>query len=293
MKHEEPKIPWTYISLSQVMASVRSDLALYDEANMIDDDDYIKVVAKCNEKLGERIYKSKQCRIIVENYQAPLPSDMWKIENIFAISTNSSGMTYAEGGGILGATQVIHDNKPAKMISDDKIIPVSCGKNSCCDDYYVSMIDRKQAEIMFKNIIPLILGSNLSNKCADYSPCTRWKGQYQADIDNDRFNFSFRTGEIFVSYLGDMTDENGELVIPRHPLLNDYYEYSIKERIYENLFNNSEADVINKLKYTSEKRQEAYYDAFNYVQTPQVGQWERMRKQREMEYYTKWYSMFD
>lgn len=38
--------PWKYIKLSQVMASVKSDLSIYDDAGMIDEDRVIKIIAR-------------------------------------------------------------------------------------------------------------------------------------------------------------------------------------------------------------------------------------------------------
>ena len=76
-------------------------------------------------------------------------------------------------------------------------------------------------------------------------------------------------------------------------LLNDYYEYSVKKKILEDLFLNSDADVINKLQYVELKLSESYYDAYSYIQSAKVNQWSKMRRKYEQAFYKKWYASFE
>lgn len=284
-------IPWDYIPLSKLMASVREDLHMYDEANMIDDDRVIKIVAQCNEKLGERIYQSKQCKLIVENGKALIPDDLWKIENMFGLTTINP---YYLDTGIKGATQVIHTEYPyPKILSGDVIIPIKCQKDKCCSNYYTSEVCKEDILAEYTTAFPITLSEGINrNMCTDYCPSTKWHGKYSADVQNGRFNFSFKEGEVYLSYLGNMEDEDGELIIPFHPMLNQYYEYTVKAKIAEDIYVNSEADIEKKMYMFKEEVSKAYYDAFNYVQTAKANQWSNMRKKAQMEYFNKWYKAF-
>lgn len=305
---ESQNIPWEYIRLSQVMASVRSDLQLYDDANMVDEDRCIKIVMECNEKLGQRIYKSKSCKIQVEDYRGTMPSDLWKIENIFALSTTTNkGLTYSEGGGIIGATQITYtDYVPPKILSKDVSNlkcatetscnidnPCSTGCNSCSSKItYLTQEQKHYLEYNNTQLIPLTLSISTLNNCVDYSPCSKYKGDYSVNIEDGEFEFSFKTGIVYLSYLGNMINEDGEVLIPFHPMLNQYYEFAIKEKILQDIYLNTQADVLQKLQYVSLEKSKHYYDAYSYTQTSKAGQYAKMRKQREMEYYNKWYKMF-
>jgi hypothetical protein len=57
---------------------------------------------------------------------------------------------------------------------------------------------------------------------------------------------TFQTGKVYLNYQGQMEDENGDLLVPDHDLLNEYYEYALKARILENLYMNGE-DVMQRL----------------------------------------------
>lgn len=283
--------PWKYITLTQLLSSVKSDLNLYDDAGLIDEDRVIKIIAECNEKLGQRIYKPKECKIVVKDYKASIPEDLYKIQNIFATKTMASYNTNA----FFGARQVeFTETKP-----EDETKIITYGKMGCVDScnncYWVA--DRREkssvSEIVYQTIYPLSISNSVQNKCLPYSPCTNWKGEYQVDLDENDFNFSFKEGEVYVSYLGNLEDENGELQIPFHPKLNSYYEYSVKEKILEDLFLNSEADVVEKIRYINEKKREAYAIAWNYVQTRQVNEWTKVQENLQRDYYNKWYKIFN
>ena len=298
-------IPWDYITLSSLMSSVREDLKLYDEANLINENNVIKIIAECNSKLGERIYKSKAAYIDVKDGYADIPIDLYKIENIFAVADCKAPIS---SGGINAHNQVLYTdrNSPA-YVTADKIIPIAkittskpigcddcnnCGTCSNCTDYCVSALEKEDIYDTYKRLIPLSLSEKVMSSCTDYFPGHNWRGQYSVDLQEGRFKLGFNTGKIFLSWLGNLISDDGEIMIPFHPRLNNYYEYSVKEKILMDIFINSEADVEKKLQFVSKLKSEAYYDAFNYLQTAKAGQWSKMQKQRKIEYFNKWYSAF-
>lgn len=284
-------IPWKYIKLSQLMSSVRSDLNLYDDAGMIDEDRVIKIIAECNEKLGQRIFKSRECKIEVCNGVADLPGDLWKIENIFATRI-VDGVDITP---MVRARQLEFSPTPPK----DKTKIITYGKMGCVDScnncYWVS--DRREEvkpeKIQYEVITPLIVSNRIVSKCVEYSPCDKYRhGNYQVDLENEQLTFNFKDGEVYISYLGNLLSDDGEIEIPFHPKLNSYYEYAVMEKILQDIFLNSDGDVINKLKYITEKKKESYAIAWDYVNTAQVNEWANAQKNIQRDYYNKWYRIF-
>ena len=275
------------------MASVKSDLNLYDDAGFIDQDRVIKVISSCNEKLGLRIYKSRECKIKVYNYKAELPEDFYKVENIFATQVCSiSNTTLA-----FGARQVEFTNVKPK----DTTKIITYGKMGCVDScnncYWVE--DRrptvKETEIQYEKIIPLSFSNKLLCKFMEYSPCDAHIGKYKVDLDEEEEElvFSFKEGEIYMSYLGNLISDDGEIEIPFHPKLNPYYEYAVMEKILEVIYLNSEADIIQKLQYIKEERRNAYAIAWDFANTRQVNEWNKIQKNFQREYYNKWYKILN
>lgn len=298
MIKDSASIPWEYKPISQLMDSVKSDLHVYDDSRLISDDRALKIIMKCNEKLGERIHQSRTCKLIVENYTAPIPEDLWKIENIYGIAVGAPTHDYLTG--IWGARQLIfhgEDQTPVSTSPKERIIYLgSCTIDDECESQttHVSEIDRDYIQrVENKVAFPLILSPSVEKECVKYSPCSNWNGQYQVDLTDGEFRFSFKEGEIILTYLGALLNKEGEILYPFHPLLNDYYEYSVKKKILEDLFLNSDADVINKLQYVELKLSESYYDAYSYIQSAKVNQWSKMRRKYEQAFYKKWYASFE
>jgi len=284
-------LPWKYIKLSELMASVKSDLSLYDDSGLIDEDRIIKVIANCNEKLGQRIYKSRECKLTIENGKADIPRDLFKIENVVGtqilnVETTSTGIQ---------ARQLEFLYKEPK----DKTKIITYGKMACtdsCDNcYWVE--DRRQpykeSKLIYERFIPLTLSNSIYNKCTEYSPCKKTGGNYKIDIEDESFKFSFNCGEVYLCYLGNLVTEDGEIEIPFHPMLNPYYEYSVMEKILEDMFLNSEADILQKLQYITVKKKEAYAVAWDFANTREVNEWNKIQKKIQAEYYNKWYKIYN
>lgn len=294
-------IPWEYMKLSELMAGVKSGLQTLDDSGMIDDDRVIPIVMACNEKLGEKIFRSIQCTTTVDNFKADIPTDMFKIENIFAISTTANSIIRTNPL-ISGARQLEFSlETPINCNTLVGTMTAPCPADTCTPpctltdfnkNYYVTSKPKNELLFTYQNIRPLILGKGITNKCTNYCPSTRWKGEYQADIVNGEFELSFEKGELYISYLGNMIDADGDILIPKHPLLNDYYKYAIIENIFEDMYLNSEADILQRLQYTTEHKKESYSRAWNFINSAQVGQFSKLKKKWEMDYYNEWYKAF-
>jgi hypothetical protein len=87
---------------------------------------------------------------------------------------------------------------------------------------------------------------------------------------NGRFleTHSANCSRVYIQYLGAMEDETGQLLVLDHPVINSYYSYALKERILENLYLNGGEDIIQRLKYTQEKKEFYRTQAMMIANTP-------------------------
>ncbi|MBU3676225.1 MAG: hypothetical protein FGM54_03460, partial [Chitinophagaceae bacterium] len=88
--------------------------------------------------------------------------------------------------------------------------------------------------------------------------------------------------------MGEMEDETGQLMVPDHPLLNEYYEYALKKRIIENLALNGE-DVAQRLQILIPDYRAARNQAISLVNTPNFKEMEEMWWQNRRAQYSKYY----
>ena len=88
-----------------------------------------------------------------------------------------------------------------------------------------------------------------------------------------------------------MEDDEGNLLVMSHPLVDEFYEYALKQRIYENLLMAGD-NVSNFLQLIEQRLRAARNNALSYVNTPDfrdmLKNWEMNRKAM----YHNYYNMF-
>lgn len=117
------------------------------------------------------------------------------------------------------------------------------------------------------------------------------KAYYSAYIKNGYLHVNFDEGVVYVNYQSIMEDEDGNLLIFDHPYCNEYYEYAIKQRIYENLYMSGE-QVQNHLQLMEQKLRFARNNALSFVNTPDFGEMKKLWETNRKAQYSNYYDMF-
>jgi hypothetical protein len=106
------------------------------------------------------------------------------------------------------------------------------------------------------------------------------------------FLFTTRdTCKVYLNYQGAMEDENGDLLVPDHDLINEYYEYAFKARILENLYLNGE-DVAQKMQMIEQRLKMARNNALSVVNTPNFRELQNVWLANRKAMYGRYYDMF-
>ena len=77
-----------------------------------------------------------------------------------------------------------------------------------------------------------------------------------------------RCGKIYICYLGSMEDDDGNLLVLDHPKINEYYEWAIKERIFQNMYLNGEPNIERRLQLVQAELKNARAQALSIVTMP-------------------------
>lgn len=96
---------------------------------------------------------------------------------------------------------------------------------------------------------------------------------------------------MFISYDSLMEDDEGNLLVLDHPLVNEFYEYALKERIYENLFMAGEL-VQNHLQLSAQKLRGARNNALTFINTPDFEELLQNWRMNRKAMYHNYYNMF-
>jgi len=97
---------------------------------------------------------------------------------------------------------------------------------------------------------------------------------------------------IYLNYMGDMTNDEGELLVPDHAEINEYYETALKVRILENLLMDG-TEVTKQLQYMTQQMRIARNYSLTIVNTPNFSEMQALWSLNRRAMYNKYYQMFE
>ena len=142
---------------------------------------------------------------------------------------------------------------------------------------------------VYTDLIPLRMKASQEIECD--CPNLYYNTNNQGWIKGGFLFTTFETGKVYLNYQGQMEDDQGNLMVPDHDLLNEYYEYALKSRIFENLYLNGE-DVAQRMQLIEQRLKTARNKALSLVNTPNFKEMEKMWWTNRKAMYGKYYTMF-
>lgn len=143
----------------------------------------------------------------------------------------------------------------------------------------------------YKRLLPIkILNTSQGIECD--CPNLYWNVGAGAWIKDGYLYTTFECGNVYINYQGMLDDENGNLLVPNHDMLNEYYEYSIKQRILENLLMNDDPTAQVKLQVVEARLRVARNAALSIVNTPNWSEMKQVWEMNRKAQYSKYYDMF-
>lgn len=268
------------VALSQILASVRNDMPSMDNQGYIDQSRVIKKVMWCNDKLGIRLQDKKECIIEVKDYKAQLPLDFSKVAFVCALSANSFGID--------NFRNPFHNTVTIDMQNRAKAEQCACPVTLGCELVYPDKIIRRCTENItqtYTQWIPLKL-SKFSDPHVHHM-CLNKGGKYTIDIQEELIELPFREGELYIMYFSNLLTEDGEVQVPFHPMISDWYEWCIKEKIFQDILMDSDAGpaVVNRLKYATDQKNRAWLDAVGFVDAPYYKELQQIQRRKEREFF--------
>lgn len=272
-----------YITFDELMASVESDFAVYSRNALINRGNYIKVVRKVNHDLGLKIFKEKEAVLNIENYKADLPVDFLYLQ--MALGCGEIKMF---GTPSIYGTHTQEREVPATCTTPDK----ACLNSNCDGSAYWVTQTYKDKVITQHHLFPIRITPKSSKFCSEDCVNNRWTAGNEIHIENSEVTASFREGQIYISYLADMSDEDGNLLVLDHPKVTPYYEYAVKKSIIENLLMDGTDDVERKWSLMKNELKEARIEALNFTNTVEYSEIQQFYKANRKRFLNRYTSMF-
>ena len=153
----------------------------------------------------------------------------------------------------------------------------------------IQVISNPGTTRVYTQLIPLRMKASQEIECD--CPNLYWNAPNEGWIKGGFLFTTFQTGKVYLNYQGQMEDENGNLLVPDHDLLNEYYEYALKSIILENLYMNGE-DVAQRMQMIEQRVRAARNNALSLVNTPNFREMAEMWWVNRKAMYGKYYDMF-
>jgi hypothetical protein len=274
-----------YRTIDDLLEDINVDLMNPAMDKTIEPQQLIKVAIRVNYDLGLRIQESREKVLDIENGKAKLPNNFETLN--FALLCGS----YTVTSPVIQGTQVEEVLVNQGNCGDD---PDCNAPYTCLNDCggYVQLIQRFKSETRtYNTVFPLHLTSSKEVSCD--CPNTKVSVQTNTGYIKDGFLYvNFDTGNIYINYQGTMEDEEGNLLVANHPILNEYYEYALKQRIIENRIMMGDTTSVPQLQLIEQRFRAARNNALSFVNTPNFAELKKIWKMNRAAMYDKYYNMF-
>jgi hypothetical protein len=311
-----------YRTFDELFADASNDFKKYQLEGIIEPQELIKVAQRVNYDLGLRIYQTKEVMLEVEKHKVRLPNDFYVLNFAFVCNKYEVKTYYPQGTHIeerpIGTVTPEYQQAPPREIDfcTDVIIPQEptnpcgqCGEpvyndtcNSCCNNpdsctltckgEVTQIVQVLKSETRYYNQMAPLKITNSKN-VDKHCPNLYWDGELRGEIkEGNWLHTNFETGKVYLNYQGMMEDHEGNLLVPNHPKLNEYYEYALKQRILENLVMNDEQVNPSKIQLIETRYRASRNDALSIVNTPNFEEMREVYRMNRKAFYNKYYSMF-
>jgi len=284
-----------YKTYSELMYDIEDDLSTFTDQGHIDRDKYIKIVQKCNSFLSVKINPEREVAIDIVGGRGKLPNNFKILEFAF-ICTKFKEYTSIPGVEIHYEEEITPVTSLTKIKEDCVTMCGSpnylCNKDKYnCTPYQVwRKSTNNYIEVSVASPVRLVNSQHCKSGCINSNIYSLYEINIIKEKDRYYINAGFDEGVIYVSYVAEMLTEDNDILILDHPLVTEYYEYAVKERIYEDLWLNGLDQVQNKMKLMIEKHMMSKREAKRFVSMSDFEELKTIhfdnRKRHELRYFT-------
>ena len=282
-----------YRTFDDLISEISMDFVIYNNEGMIEPAQLIKVAQRVNYDLGLRIHGTKNIVLPIANNKVKLPDDFYvanyaylcfKEEVCSRVLSGRHTENEIVGTTNSGCSRDCTKCKKTEMDCNCQYTYVQECQNG--ENIFVKVVEKRKYEIRtFENFHRFEFST-------ESAQCDALERSYPTGyVKNNYIYTNIEKGDLFLSYQGAMEDDEGNLLVLDHPVINEYYEYAVKQRLLENLYISGE-DVIQKLQLVELRLKAARNNALTIVNTPDFSEMYQLWKTNRKAMYGKYYDMF-
>lgn len=314
-----------YRTFDSLLEDVRIDLRGYALSGRIEPQQLISVAQRVSYDLGLRINQTKEAVIQVDHSKARLPDDFYVMNFALICGEFSITQTLPQGTTIqdVGPTYTTIPDTQSSTIGCCPTDPLLCSPTRTvntntpmcltkCGSTYQLVQTINTETRTYKYMLPIRFRSSREVFCD--CPNLNWICRDEAYIkDGFIFTgvFSTKIGSscagdscpstdngcsencgLYINYEGTLEDSQGNLLVPDHPYLNEYYEYAIKSKILESIFMDGDTTASQQLQLADQRLKESRNNALTVVNTPDFKEMRDTHDLNRKAMYSRFYQPF-
>lgn len=239
-----------FVSLDEVTATIKEELAAYFAVGVLDDTMYPKWAESAMKDFRVSALPQKKAPLIVENYTADLPSDFKQIDKLWACAYQG--------------TEILQGHTSFYYQTDCRITPIDDQCNECFQDGENCKCNGTWPEKQEKyRVTHKVTGNHLYDYYTNYllKPSTHHTREQchpnSANLNcrsGDTFTLrdckvivNFPKGFLHLNYYGKNEDEYGNILIEDNRWIKDYLVLYLKYKSFEQLWNSTSDETSNQL----------------------------------------------
>lgn len=276
-----------YRTFDELLNEVSTDFVTYANEGMIEPGQLIKIAQRVNYDLGLRIHGTKEKVLDIEKRKTKLPDDFYVLN--YAMLCGKYTVTEAVMHGrhtenvILSSDTCKKCGEPDPQCTCEKTYTVECKTG---EKIFVQVVEKRKYETRTYETFEPVHITPVTGRTDALTNSNR-----TGYIKNGFLYTNIEEGKLFISYQGTLEDDEGNLLVLDHPMINEYYEYALKQRILENLYIAGE-EVTQKMQFVEQRLRGARNNALSIVNTPDFAEMKQLWETNRKAMYGKYYNMF-
>lgn len=285
-----------YRTFDELLNEVSTDFVIYSNEGMIEPAQLIKVAQRVSYDLGLRIHGTKEKVLDIDKRKVKLPDDFYVLN--YAYLCGKYKVTYPSMSG-RHTENVILDPSKCTIVNGVNTCNTCGGTDTTCICERTYSVECKTGEKVYVQVIEKRKHEVKTYETFEKLSIATSSGRVDALNDTERTGYikngyiytNIDEGSVFISYQGALEDHDGNLLVLDHPMINEYYEYAMKQRILENLYINGE-DVTQRMQLIEQRLRGARNNALSIVNTPDFAEMYKLWQTNRKAQYNKYYDMF-
>jgi hypothetical protein len=310
------KVTLKYKTFDQLLAEVKSDFEAFNLEDLIKPYQLIKVAKRVNKDLGLRINQTKNVVLDVEKHKVKLPDDFLLMNYLYGLGRYTITSPVIQGTHVeqvpLKRPEYFPGTKDIEICATAPTCPTPepacpnpcqspepCGCSTCncdtwinCQGVEMQLIQKIKTETKTWTEFYKIKLTGDTKYYDPLCPNKSWNVAHTAFIQDNYLYTSFKEGQVYINYQGLLMDKDGSLLVLDDDIINEYYEYAIKERILENLMANQENVQPQFVNRIDAKLKMARNNALSIVNTPNFSELKAVWEMNRDAMFKKYYKMF-